>query len=99
MNTYTKNSALFHPSRHGLSAIVNRWQHTTAYHPGQLGQLLNRIGQGVMNWLTTGSLPRVSKTIQGDTEVWKVYDPVSNSTRYFEQELALRVWMEERYYQ
>lgn len=98
MNTYTENSALLQRPPHGLDTIVNRLQYTTAYHPGQVGQLLNQLGQTVMNWLTAGSLPRVSKVMQGETAVWKVYDPVSNCTRYFEQETALRVWMEERYY-
>lgn len=99
MNTYAKNSTLFPTPRHELGAIVDHLQYTTAYHPSKLGHLFNQLGHNVMNWLTTGSLPRVSRTMQNGTEVWKVYDPISNCTRYFDQETALRVWMEERYYQ
>lgn len=97
MNSYTEQSALLE-HRQRLDRLVNP-SYTTAYHPSQLGKLLQRLGQSFTNWLTTGSMPRVSRELQGDTEVWKVYDPFSNATRYFDQENDLRVWMEARYYQ
>ncbi len=98
MHTYTERAKLFRPA-HGFDTFIGRSQYQTAYHPSQLGRLLSRASQSLVNWLTTGSMPRVSKQMQGDTLVWKVYDPVSHCTRYFEHEDALRVWMEARYYQ
>jgi len=97
MNTYTEKSALLEHRRR-LDRLVNP-SYTTAYHPSQLGKLLRRCSQSFMDWLTTGSLPRVSKVMQGDIEVWKVYDPITNGTRYFDHENDLRIWMEQRYYQ
>ncbi|WP_204138190.1 hypothetical protein [Halomicronema sp. CCY15110] len=99
MHSYTDNSTQFHSRSHGLGALIGRPRYETAYHPRQLGRLLSRTSQGLVHWLTTGSMPRVSKEMKGDTEFWRVYDPVSHSTRYFDHEDALRVWMEARYYQ
>jgi hypothetical protein len=98
MNSYTGRSAALEPRHSQLDVLVSRTAYTTAYHPRHLGTLLARIGKHVMHWLTTGSLPRITKTMQGDTEVWKVYDPITNRTHYFDDEADLRVWMEERYY-
>ena len=95
MNSYTNNS-----TPHGnFGTLVGRSEYVTAYHPRQFKRLLRRATDAFAHWLTTGSMPRISKAMQGDTEVWKVYDPVSNQTLYFDQENSLRVWMEERYYQ
>lgn len=99
MNSYTDRSVGLEHHRSRLEALIGRTDYTTAYHPKQLGVLLSRVADGVMHWLTTGSMPKISKEMQGETEVWRVYDPVSNRTRYFDNEDGLRVWMEERYYQ
>ena len=99
MHSYTDNSNLFDARSHGLGTLIGRPRYTTAYHPSQLGRLLSRASRSMIHWLTTGSMPRVSKEMQGDTEVWKVHDPVSHCTRYFDHEDELRVWMEGRYYQ
>lgn len=99
MNSFTDRSTLLEHRRSRLEALVGRSNYITAYHPSQLSRLFSHMFSGIVDWLTKGSMPHISKTMQGDTEVWKVYDPVSNRTLYFEQENALRVWMEERYYQ
>jgi len=99
MHSYTEKSALLERRRHHLESLVNQTDYITAYHPSQLGRLLNLLEERFMNWLTTGSMPRVSKALQGDAEVWKVYDPIANRTRYFAEENDLRIWMEARYYQ
>jgi hypothetical protein len=98
MNSYTDHSTALEQRHHPLNTLVARNAYITAYHPRHLGTLLAKVGQGLMHWLTTGSLPRIAKTQQGDIEIWKVYDPMSNQTRYFDDEDTLRVWMEERYY-
>lgn len=99
MNSYTEKSALLERHHRRLAALINHPTYTTAYHPSHLGRLLNLAAHNLSEWLTNGSMPRVSKAHQSGKEVWKVYDPMANRTRYFEQEEALRVWMEERYYQ
>lgn len=98
MNSYTEQSTLLERRHHRFAAFVNP-AYTTAYHPSQLGKLLGRLSHRLMQWLTTGSMPRVTKEMQGDTEVWKVYDPISHVTRHFVEENDLRIWMEARYYQ
>lgn len=99
MNSYTESSPLLERHHRRLPTLINRPTYTTAYHPVHLGRLLNQAAQGLMHWLTDGSMLRVSRVTQQGNEVWKVYDPITSHTRYFAQEEDLRVWMEERYYQ
>jgi hypothetical protein len=99
MNSVTDHAPSFDHYPRGFTALKGQSEYVTAYHPRQLMPLLKRVMNGIAHWLTTGSMPHISKTVQGDTEVWKVYDPVSSRTLYFDQENALRIWMEERYYQ
>ncbi|MGF1460872.1 MAG: hypothetical protein ACFBSG_17820 [Leptolyngbyaceae cyanobacterium] len=99
MHSYTEKSARLEQHRRQLEALVNPPIETTAYHPNRLGQLINRMGKSLVNWLTASPAPQVSKQIQGDVEVWRVYDPISNRTAFFDDEASLRVWMENRYNQ
>ena len=99
MNTYTDRSMRLDHHRHHLETLIGNSDYVTAYHPKQLGTRFNQVIDGVMNWLTAGSMPRISKRIHGEAEVWKVYDPATHRTLYFDQEGALRIWLEERYYQ
>jgi hypothetical protein len=103
MHRYTDNSNLSDARSHGASTLMGRPSYVTAYHPSHLGRLLKPVlqpvGQGLMHWLTGGTMPQVSKEIQGNTEVWKVYDPAAHRTRVFDDIDGLRVWMEARYYQ
>lgn len=100
MNSYTKSS---HPTLLDLQRqrfeVLLHHPTNSAYRPGRLTALFKQMGQSLVQWMTTGAMPQISKSIQGDTEVWKVYDPVVNRTLYFDHEDALRVWMDKRYYQ
>jgi hypothetical protein len=98
VHSYTDRSIRL-DHRHRGSLLRGQSEYITAYHPKQLGPLLKQMMTGIVNWLTTGSMPRISKAVLGETEVWKVVDPMTNRTLYFEEENALRAWMEQRYYQ
>ncbi len=100
MNSYTNssNTSLLDLQRQRFEVLLKH-PVNTAYDPGRIGALLENWGQTLVHWLTTGSMPKITKYAQGDTDVWKVYDPMSNRTLYFDHEDALRVWMDQRYYQ
>lgn len=97
MHSYTDHSTVF--GRRRLGSLITDPKYVTAYHPKQFKTLLERTMKAFSHWLTTGNMPRISRDMQGDREVWKVYDPISLQTRYFDEENALRAWMEQRYYQ
>ena len=101
MDSYTKtpNKTLLDLQRERLEALLLNHPTNTAYRPGRLGQLLSQLGQRLVHWLADGSTPKISKRTNGDTEVWKVYDPVADRTLYFDQEDAVRIWIDERHYQ
>lgn len=99
MNSYSKpsNTTLLDLQRQRLEELLD-YSGSTAYRPGRLRELLTQLGQCVVGWLTTGSMPKVSKHERGGLEFWRVYDPISKTVLRFDQEDALRVWMEQRYY-
>lgn len=99
MNSYTRSSSttLLDLQRRRFDLLLNH-PTNTVYHPNRLGQLLQQLSQTLAHWLTSGSMPKISKQIQGDAEVWRVYDPVINRTSYFLHEEDLRTWLEQRYY-
>lgn len=99
MNSYTEYQATLEQNRDQLEVLLRKSDDTTSYFPNRLVGFLSRVGQTVMNWLTAGTMPRVSRTMQGELEVWKVFDPISERTLYFDDENALRVWMDTRYYE
>ncbi|NER79578.1 MAG: hypothetical protein F6K42_08335 [Leptolyngbya sp. SIO1D8] len=97
--SYTNSSKtnLLDLQREHLELLLDQ-STNTAYRPGRLSGVLKQLGQNLVHWLTTGSMPQISKQVQGDTEVWKVHDPVVNRTLYFDHEDALRSWLDKRYY-
>lgn len=99
MNSYMKSSTktLLDLQRERLEILLNQ-PTNTAYRLGRLGEFFTHLGQGIFNWLATDSTPKISKHVQGDAEVWKVYDPTVNRTLYFSHEDDLRIWMDQRYY-
>ena len=99
MNIYTHHSTVVDRQRQDLEVLIGRTEHdyTTAYHPRHLIKLLAQFGKGVVNWLTAGSLPRVSKEFRGNREIWTVYDPMLERTLRFDDESGLRAWIEDRY--
>jgi len=98
MNSYTDNSTLLQRQRDRLEALLNRPTYT-AYHPTRIIPLVGRLGKSIVNWMTTGSMPQISKEMQGETEVWRVYDPIAHRTLYFDREETVRAWMDQRYYE
>jgi hypothetical protein len=59
--------------------------------------IMRRVGQALVHWLTAGDAPRISLTTQGDTQVWKVYDPTDHQTYYFDDENNVRQWLDQRF--
>lgn len=60
------------------------------------------IGQAsrfLVNQLVRRNEPKIHQTInrQG-TASWKVYDPITEQTSYFDSEQNVRQWIENRYY-
>lgn len=99
MNSYTEKSNVFASNQYASDTLIPPTGYRTTYHPSRLGGIFARLGNHIMHWLTTGSMPRISKQMVGESEIWKMYDPVSRQTAYFDDENALRIWMENRYYQ
>lgn len=99
MHSYTNHSNFFKRLHRRSDTLVGQADYITVYHPRQLKVLLDHVADSLTQWLTNGSMPRISKALRHGTEVWKVYDPCSSQTLYFDEEDSLRVWMEERYYQ
>ncbi|MGF1522980.1 MAG: hypothetical protein ACFBSF_11755 [Leptolyngbyaceae cyanobacterium] len=99
MNSYSKpsNVILLDLQRQRLEATLSH-STQTAYRPGRIRELFTWLGTSIVNWLTTGSQPKVSKHVQGDAEFWRVYDPISKHALQFDNEDMLRTWMEQRYY-
>ena len=99
MNSYSKpsNTTLLDLQRQRLEELL-KYSTDTVYSPSRLRELLTQLGQSIVNWLTTGSMPRVSKHKRGSVEFWRVYDPFSKTVLRFDHEDSLRVWMEQRYY-
>lgn len=100
MHSYPNSSSatLLEIQRQRLEILLD-YPAGTAYQPSRVGKFLLKFGQGLVHWLTNGDMPKVSKFTQGDIEVWKVYDPVISQALYFDNEVELRIWMEQRYYQ
>ncbi|MEM9003049.1 MAG: hypothetical protein AAGE59_05905 [Cyanobacteria bacterium P01_F01_bin.86] len=99
MNSYSKpsNATLLDLQRQHLEELLNH-STNTAYSWGRLRQLLAQLGAGMANWLTNGSMPKVSIHKRGGVEFWRVYDPMAKTALQFDNEDALRIWLEQRYY-
>ena len=100
MNSYTRqsNATLLDLQRQRFEVLLEH-STSTAYHPGRLSTFLKQLGQTLVTWLTEGSTLKITKRVQGGADVWQVYDPVANRTLHFDHEDALRIWIEQRYYQ
>lgn len=70
----------------------------TAHRPTNVNRAMKHASHSLVHWLTNGSMPQVTKEYQGEIELWKVYDPLTKKTLYFDHESALRTWMDQRYY-
>lgn len=93
MDSYTNlNQLTLEQRRRHLETLIQTPQ--TSY---SLGKALTQLGQGMVNWLTTGSQPRITKTQAGDTEIWKVHDPISQQLLCFDHEDQVRTWLESRH--
>ncbi len=55
--------------------------------------------QAVLVYFDGRSGLRVWQASQNGQIVWRVYDPITHRRAEFADELDLRVWLEERYYQ
>lgn len=99
MNSYTKpsNVTLLDLQRQRLEQVFT-YSTQNVYRLGRIRELFAWLGNGAVNWLTTGSQPKVSKQVRGDVEFWRVYDPISKHALQFDNEDMLRTWMEQRYY-
>jgi hypothetical protein len=60
---------------------------------------VGKLGHTVTEWLAQGTEPRITHTVTGDNEIWKVYDPTLERTLYFSHEDEVRAWLDQRFYQ
>jgi hypothetical protein len=97
MSTYTPTSTDL-LQRGQFDALTVGSRHTV-YEPSRIGSGLKAMATALMTWLSTGTEPHISKFMQGNTEVWKAYDPVGDRTLYFYEEDELRAWLDHRFYQ
>ncbi len=94
MNSYTNSNQLpLEQQRRHLEALIQ----TPQTSRDGLGKALTQLGQGMVNWLTQGSQPRITTTQRGDTEMWKVQDPIDGQVLYFDHEDQVRAWLEGRH--
>lgn len=100
MESFTHNRQhLLEQQRQQLERTFRQNARPTVDRPARLQQLINRAGKALVHWLTAGNAPRISLSTQGETQVWKVYDPIDNSTYYFDEENQVRDWLDHRFYQ
>jgi hypothetical protein len=99
MNSYTHASqVLLDQQRRQLETLIQH-PHSTVYEPSRIGQIAHRLGQMLMAWFTCGSEPRIRKLTQGGTDIWQVYDPTVEQTRYFNDENEVSIWLDQRFYE
>jgi hypothetical protein len=99
MNSFTHDShALLEEHPQHLQAPLQQHPEQTITQPSRVRRFFDQISQSAWQWLTQGNTPRISRFIQGDVEVWKVYDPINNRTLCFTDEDEVRAWLERRYY-
>lgn len=99
MNSFTHDSqTLLEQRRQRLEATLRQTTEQIVHRPSRLRQVFNHIGHALVHWLTQGDTPRIQRFTQGETEVWKVYDPIDHRTHYFTQEDDVRSWLDQRYY-
>jgi hypothetical protein len=100
MDSFTRNnSPLIEQQRQRLETLF--YQGVSSSEPrGKRWQLLlNQAATALVHWLTAGDAPRINRTLIGETEIWKVYDPVDQRTYYFAHENEVREWLDQRFNQ
>ncbi|MGD1908634.1 MAG: hypothetical protein ACFB0C_21980 [Leptolyngbyaceae cyanobacterium] len=94
MNSYTNSNQLpLEQQRRHLEALLQ----TPSSSGNGLSQALTQMGKGLVHWLTSGSQPRITQIQRGDTEMWKVYDPIDSQVLYFDHEDQVRAWLDDRH--
>ncbi|MFE4106894.1 hypothetical protein [Almyronema epifaneia] len=66
----------------------------------QMAPLARTLATQLLNWLAANDQPQINERYcskQG--RYWEVYDPITQSRQTFDSEQALRVWLEQRYYE
>jgi hypothetical protein len=99
MDSFTHNPRLIEQQRQRLEKIVHQGTPSSAPHRKRWQQLLTQAANAWVHWLTAGNAPRIQRAIVGETEIWRVYDPVDQRTHYFDQEHEVRVWLDQRFNQ
>ncbi|MEO0771008.1 MAG: hypothetical protein AAFY72_16570 [Cyanobacteria bacterium J06649_4] len=67
---------------------------------GDRSSWLRRVGTAIVDFLT--NQPQLSvrvKTLPNGQQQWIAYDPEQDIRRTFDSQQAVRVWLEQRYYQ
>ena len=95
--TYETTNSL-EQKRKQLEKILHEGKYETAYSPSRLIKLCQKAFDWAVNWLTVENDVHIRHKIRGGREVWKVYDPISKSSRSFSTEDEVRVWIEQRFY-
>ncbi|MDA0673820.1 MAG: hypothetical protein O3C67_08985 [Cyanobacteria bacterium] len=97
MNSYTART-LLDQQRQRLENCLRQSDQSINNGLNPLPVILQQWGQQMVAWLTQGDQPRIHRQQRGDVQVWRVYDPVDNQTRYFTEEAEVRTWLEQRFH-
>jgi len=99
MNSFTyETKTRLEQHRQQLENLLHPSNCEIVYRPSRLHKFWSQCINVVIQRLTAGNEPRISLRTVGDTEVWKVYDPVDSSLHYFTHEDEVRAWLDQRYY-
>ena len=80
---------LTHSRIQTFSALLTRWRRT---------DLVQRVGDALIGWLTRGSEPVISERWDGNGDrYYRVYDPLTENLHCFTTEHDVRIWLEQRY--
>ncbi|NEQ49665.1 MAG: hypothetical protein F6K11_05965 [Leptolyngbya sp. SIO3F4] len=64
-----------------------------------LANLIQKLGCGLVHFLSGGSDLIITQYNQGNIHTWQVYDSLTDKTLYFEHQEALHIWIEQHYNQ
>jgi hypothetical protein len=99
MNSFTyETNTLLEQQRQQLENTLRQGPCEIVHRPAR-PPFWARAAQALLHWLTNHDEPRIKHRVTGNTEVWRVYDPVNRRRRAFKTEDEVRVWLEQRHYQ
>ena len=100
MNSYGRcpNQTKLDIERNKLERLFDQ-SRALRYRRAKLLLGLKQIGSFLLKALTQTDEPRIWVSSRSREKRWCAYDPFTNRSVSFDSEEALRVWLEQRYYQ